>query len=549
MQSERDKKLVQDFLLKFENIKKFRQPYETQWKEVTKWVVPGKNFWEEIKDNSPEASSDIYDSTPISAVKILANGLQGFMAKRGKFFKLNMESSKALNRPIPGAVRGYLQVLEQIFNWIFARSNFYQSINETFAQGSTIGTVVIYPEEVTGEDKIIYSVIHPKEVWITENYYKIVDTTFWEKKLTARAIVKRFKDKLEEKFVKDAEKNPYKEFTVINGVFPREERDIEKIDKGNKEFASIWVLKEGGILLEESGFDSFPYIVWRWSTEHGGTYGRSPANDAMADILRGNNLKKTLLEASQEFVHPPLNVPQEKMGLLDISPRGMNPYDNSGRIITPIQTVGSYPVGIDREQDVDNTIKEHFFTNMFLMLNNSMDTERTATEVMELQAEKASVLGSITARIESELFDQIFDRTLAIAVKAGWVPPVPEEMKEFLVNDNIAVDYVGPMAQLQDRYYDMQMLDSEINRIVNLSQFFPGILDNVDQDALVDHLLNKSSLPQNLIRNKRQIAQMRAARAQQVQEQQGSENLQKQASALKDLGDTNQENVAQVMGG
>lgn len=540
-------KTAKDILVKLKQLKTFRNPYEADWKLITKFMAPGLNFWDEITTKSVTSSKDVYDTTPMSAVKTLANGLQGYMVDRGTFFKINLESYKLYNRKPTGVVRAYVQNLEMLFKLIFERSNWYDEVNVMLRNGATIGTTVVYPEEVVGENEIIFHTIHPKEVWIQENRYKKVDTVFREFKMTYRDLMDRW-DVNDPTLIKNNEKTPYGECTVVHAVFPRTDRDVEKIDNKNKKYASIWVLKDREYTLEESGFDDMPYVVWRWSTEHGGVYGRAPAHDALYDALRANVLNKTLLDVAQESAHPALNVPQEKMDSVDLSPRAMNAYADPSRIIAPIQTVGSYPIARDREEALENIIKDHFYVDMFLMLNNQSSQQKTATEVLEMQSEKATVLRPTTARIESELFDGIFDLLFALADKAGWLPPVPPEISQMLQGEKISIDYDNLIEYLSERHRESQTTDIVINKLIALSQYDPTILDNINLDNYAIHELDGSTLPADIIRTEREKRQMRSARAQAQQQQQDSENLQKQASAMKDLGDTNTENVSQMMG-
>jgi len=532
--------LAKEVLLKHNRLKEFRQPYEAEWKDITKFVLPGKNFWTEIKNSSAKSSVEIFDGTAIHAVRILANGLQGYMARKGKFFRIELDTkSKRRQEPME-----YLQNLEDLFNWIFDRSNFYDYINEVFRTGSTIGTVVSYIEPVNGE-KLRFHVCHPKDVWIAENDFHEVDTVSRELRMTSRDIVSRW-DTVPEEILKDAEKNPYNEHLVIHQTFPRTDRDVTKIDKKNKKFVSAWVLNEKKFLLDESGFDVFPYVVWRWSTEHGGTYGRGPAHDALVDVLRSNLMSKDLLNASNRYLNPPVNVPQEKMDLLDLNPGGMNPYADPSRIVVPVNTGGSYPIGRDRELAIEARIKDHFMTDMFLTLNNNVDSKRTATEVMEMQSEKAAVLEPTTARIESEQFDAMFDLVFYHATMLNWVPKPPDDVLQILSNNTVKINYTNLMGALRDRYYNLQQIDQDIARIMTLSQVDPSILDNLDLDALAEHLLKKSTFPHTAIRSKRLREAIRAQRAQAQQEQVESENLQKQASALKDMSGADPKMLQQI---
>jgi len=521
--------LAKEIVKKHSSLIKFRTPYEAEWKDITKFITPGTNFWDEIKDNKAKASSDIYDGTAISAVRVLANGLQGYMARKGKFFNLELDTY-SVRRSEP---RPYLQSVENLFNWIFDKSNFYDFVNESFRTGATIATLVAYIEPINNE-KLLFHACHPKNVYIAANDQYQVDTVSREMMMSYRDVAKRW-EITDVSFLEKAKNSPYEEIKIIHQTFPRTDRDVTKWDKKNKKYASIWVIEAEKYLLEESGFDVFPYIVWRWSTEHGGTYGRGPAHDALTDVLRSNLLSKDLLDASQYFLNPAWNVPQEKMDLLDINPGGMNPYADPSRIVSPIQTSGSYPVGKDVQASIEAKIKDHFMTDMFLMLNNSMDSKRTATEVMEMQAEKAAVMEPTTARIESEFFDQLFDLVFYHAKKLGWVEPPPEDVSQILQTSSVKINYNNLMSALRDRHYDNQMSYAEVQKLFQMAEFDQSVLDVADLKEYARELLSKSTFPHKAIRTKRQMAQIAQQRAQQQEEEMQSENLKKQAGAAKDL--------------
>jgi len=187
--------------------------------------------------------------------------------------------------------------------------------------------------------------------------------------------------------------------------------------------------------------------------------------------------------------------------------------------------------------------------DMFLMLNRYQDSNKTATEVMEMQSEKAAIMGSITARIESELFDPLFDRYFEIGMKNGWLPLPPPEAYEMLEGADLKIDYVGPMAQIQKRFYEMQSIDASLEKIFKFGQVMPEIIDVLDPTETGIRLASGSDLPQELIRDRKVIAEIQQQRAQAMQSQMQAETASKNAGALKDLGDTNQDVMKQMTGG
>lgn len=550
MDAEQNKKIYDKLMMMLSTMKNSRSNYEEGWKAITRFCSPDQDFWTTVKENSQKATTWIYDGTAQSALKLLANGLQGYLAsKQTKSFNVEIQSMKAVNhKPFSGRLRRYSQELDASFYDLIDKSNFYQACNEIFTIGGSIATVVVYVEKVPDEKAVVCLICHPNDVWIAENDVRQVDTVFRHITMTAKDIVRRWGSELDEQFMTMAREKPYGLHELYHASIPRDTRDVTKIDNLNKKYASYWILPEKTKILQESGFDSNPYVCWRWSTPNNATWGRGPAHEAMAMIIKANRMGKDIDEAANLFLYPPLNVPTETQGKLDLRPRGMNPYTDPRRTVSPIQTTGSYPIAIDREQATQQAIKDAFFTDMFLMLNNSADSKRTATEVLEMQAEKAAIMGAITSRIESELFDPLFDRFFEIASEQGWLPVPPPELYEMLDGAELKVDYVGPMAQVQRRFSNAQSIDQPMGELAKYAQIFPEILDTVDPDELAKQILDGSTINYKVIRTPQALAAIRQQRMQAIKAQEDAQNAKLNASAVKDLSQADPAKLQQMTG-
>ena len=71
--------------------------------------------------------------------------------------------------------------------------------------------------------------------------------------------------------------------------------------KTEKNYKSCYVLVEEKALLEEGGFDEFPYMVPRWQKVAGEIYGRSPSMTCLPDIKMVNQMMKTVIKAAQKL--------------------------------------------------------------------------------------------------------------------------------------------------------------------------------------------------------------------------------------------------------
>ena len=415
-------------------------------------------------------------------------------------------------------------------------SNFYDAINETFRVGGTIATAVLYADKVPNKNRIVNHIAHANDVWIAEDDSRIVDTVVRKVRMSARDIVSVWGSKVPESMRQLAKQSPLAMHDVLHMVVPRTIRDVTKIDNLNKPYASYWILASDNKLLSESGFDYNPYVTWRYSTPNSSTYGWGPSHYAMAEVLRINRMSKTMIDAAHLSVFPAMNVPAESRGRLNLEPRGMNPYVDPSRVITPIQQVGQYPIGRDREEDVREIIRQHYHVDMFLMMaQHNAYGNRTATEVLEMQSEKAAIMGAVTSRIEGELFDGLFDRYFEIGMREGWLPTPPPEAYDLLQGAEIKVDYIGPMSQIQNRFYQKQSIDVPLQRILSYAEVMPEMLDVINTTELATHMANESSLPDNVIRSRQEVIEIQGRRAQMIQQAQQAELNQANAKAAKDF--------------
>jgi hypothetical protein len=260
-------------------------------------------------------------------------------------------------------------------------------------------------------------------------------------------------------------------------------------------------------------------------------YGRGPGYDALIDTKRLNALSKDMLKQSQMAVDPPLAVPEKMRGKVKWVPRGLNYYQNPAELPMPLNPGMAFQVGLDREQHMQRIIEKHFMTDFFMMLEQAPNG-MTATEVMERQAEKAAVLGTVIGRISSEFLDPIIDLTFDIALRGKRLPPPPPEFAQAMMetNGSLEIDYLGPLAQAQKKFHVTQGAQQSIQAIAPLMQLNPQIADLVNWDQLTMELLQSYGMPQKAIVDLRDVAKLREQRAQ----QQAAAQQQAQQSQLID---------------
>lgn len=517
--------LIDELSGRFGQLKQKRMPREDNWKEIAQYVLPSREllfYSDDTKDRV--AGSLIYDSYPLYALQLLADGMFGYLvAPSIKWFATRLMDDE-LSRQ--SEVRGWLQAVDAGLYASFSRSNFYESMAQFLLDGASLGTACMYIEEDLDEDKISFSTRHPLEVYIEQNFDGEVDTVYRRFKLTARQAREKFGDeKLSVAIQQALEDAPYKEFDFIHACFPANDIDY-KVDGGFK-YVSFYFEENGEEILKEGGYNSFPYVVWRWRVDSQEVYGRSPAYDAIWDIKGLNQMAKTMIEAAQKAANPPLMIPSEMKGKVRNLPGGANYYEDPGRMIAPLVTGINYPIGMDQVQDKKEAVKQLFKVDFFLMLQNA-ERQMTATEIMERQSEKVAVLGATIGKFGTEALSRTIERAFEIETNAGRIPPAPELIQGIEMD----IDYLGPLAQAQKRLSKAQGIMRSIEAVLPLMQVNPEIGMNIDWHETTRLIFEANGMPQEAMVKKQEVQRKLAMQAQMAQAEQQRQMLESTGKAI-----------------
>lgn len=516
-----EKAQVQDILSKLEFLKNERVKWESYWKEVTQVVNIRRQFWDDDDSSGKKPATTVYDTTASESLKTFTGGLQGYAVSPAfKFFKLKMASEKLNDLPF---VRDWLEDVENAIYSEFNRSNFYKAFDEFAKDGGTTGTGFMYIEDDQAKDQIVFSCRHPKEAYIAESADGQVDTIFRRFKITVRVAVQTFGlNALHDQWQKLYKENPYARVTLLHAVYPR---GTEGPGRKEMKWASVYIDLDNQHPIDEGGFNEFPFIVWRLEKNSDEAYGRGIGMDALPEILRLNQMAKSLLQSGELHNFPPLNVPENMKGREKLVPMGKNYYNAMSGKIEPINLGGNFPYSWQEYMDQRELVKEKFHVNFFLMLQSLEKSGMTATEIMERQSEKAAVLGTIIGRLNSECLSPLIDRVYSILERRMLVPPPPPEL--LAEGGMIDIEYMGPLAQAQKRFNESQGVNATLGLIQALVQV-EG-LANQSQSQVIDVFnleelgragANSSGTPQKGVRETTEVEQMRAMRAQALQAQQ-----------------------------
>jgi hypothetical protein len=200
--------------------------------------------------------------------------------------------------------------------------------------------------------------------------------------------------------------------------------------------------------------------------------------------------------------------------------------------------VQSLPFNIEYQDRVRQVVNQHFHTDVFMMMSQlaqSGHSERMVVEqVMELQGEKAAILGTRVGNLQSEAFDPLIYRIYSIEAEAGRIPQPPDILLE-TQHGPVEVEYLGPLAQAQTRLNTVRTIQTCHTIITQLAQLNPTVIDVIDADKEAMMVLDKLGYPVECLRDPRMIQLIRQHRTQMQEQERQAEIVPKMAKAAAAL--------------
>jgi len=490
-----------------------RSTWESLWQDIADYCVPRKADITRKRSAGDNRAERLFDATAVHSAELLAASLHGMLTNAAtSWFSLRYRDPflDELDE-----AKEWLQETEEVLYTALARSNFQEQIHELYSDLVTFGTGVMMIEE-DDKDDLRFSTRHIAECYLSENDKGRVDTVYRKFKLSARAATDKFgEDKVSQKILKLSESNPYELVTLLHVVRPREERDITKSDSQNLPFMSCYLDPEAKQVLSVGGFNENPYLCPRFlKSSYEQNYGRSPSSSSISDIKMINKMSEVSIRSAQKQVDPPLMVPDDGFMLpIRTVPSGLNFYRSGTRDrIEPLNTGANNPIGIQMEEQRRQAIRQAFYVDQLIL---GAGPNMTATEVVQRTEEKMRLLGPVLGRLQAELLQPLIERCFAVLSRKKSFPEPPEVLGE----STIEIEYVSPLAKAQ-RTGDVQSLTRLFELVTPLAQIDQGVLDYMDTDGMVKHLIKTVGVPAVAVRSKEQVDALRSERQQQAAEQQ-----------------------------
>lgn len=543
---------------------KDRSTFDNHWSELAEFLMPRRTRFQVTDRNQGDRrSQSIIDSAPRFAARTLQSGMHAGLTSPARPWM-------RLTTPDPDlaevkSVKMWLDLVTQRMLTVLLRSNLYNALPTLYGDMGVFGTGAIGILE--DDDDLMRAYSYPLGSFAIGLDHRGVATTFcYDYQLTVRQLIGQFglvngnpRDVDWSRFslkVKQAWENAQYEqpVDVCWYVAPNDNYDPKALqaryrypwasvhfEYGVEDLTSFGQGSEG--TLRDSGFRNFPILVPRWDVTGNDTYGTDcPGMTALGDVKQLQLQQRQKAKAIAKAIDPPLVGPTSLMTQTVSHVPGKITYEDSRegqRGLRPIHEVrleGLQHMSMDMEE-TRQRVRRAFYEDLFLMLAQS-DSIRgaqpvTAEEIRARQEEKLIALGPVLERTNDELLDPLIDRTFAIMVDAGFIPPPPPELEGV----DLKVEYLSIMAQAQ-KLVGVVGQDRFLQSIVGLAEVFPGITNKVNPNAVVDTYAEQLGVRPDLIRTNEEADQMSAAQQQQQAQAQQAQDQQRQAAAAASLGKT-----------
>jgi hypothetical protein len=178
-------------------------------------------------------------------------------------------------------------------------------------------------------------------------------------------------------------------------------------------------------------------------------------------------------------------------------------------------------------------IKEGFFNDLFMMLEQAPNKEMTAYEVAARNQEKLQVLGPVIERVQNEKLGPDIKRIFRIMERKRLLPPLPKS----LVGVPLGIEYVGILAMAQKAAATAGM-ERFAQVAGGLQAANPSVADTWDKDEFLREYADNLFISKRIMNSEDKVMAIRAQKQQQQQQAQAAAGAQAAVEGAQTLSQT-----------
>lgn len=530
--------MIQDEEKRFKALQQEHNQYIPAYQDLSSYVNPFRGIFngDRTKIGKMMDHKKILSAHATHALRIFASGLNsGMTSKSTQWFKLTIKDKMMLQAP---GVKQWLDDLQESMYDVLNQSNIYEVFYSTYEELGQFGTGCFLVLE-DYDDVIRARSFTAGEYFLGTDSKGRPNTFGREFEMTVAQVVQEFG--LESCSTKvqayHASKQLDNRVKICHLIEPNKDRSHGKEDYLNMAYKSCYWESgnHNGQYLARRGYKNFPVVAPRWDTiTTDMVYGYGPGWHSLGAI---KELQKTRLDKllAQEKLHkPPMVQDSSVQGHANLLPGGVTKSSlntpNSG--VRPAYQINpNLESFIEAINEVKEEIDKFFFVNLFLMMANLDDRQRTAEEIATRQQEKIMMMGPALHRLDEEMLTITLELAYNIMQESGMIPEPPEDLE-------VNIEFTSILAQAQ-KAIGIQKIDSLILRAGNLAQLGrPDAWDNIDIDEAIRESAEMDGAPAKIIVDKAIVEKVRAERQKQQNQAIAMQAANSAADTTNKLGST-----------
>lgn len=542
--------LLKAIKTEYSEAKTHRAVWQDHWQQLRRWCRPTSPDFFTSQTNrlrGDRRHDEIYDSTAPWALDQFASGLSAVLTDpSSRWFGIGLQGV-----PMEELAREERLYLEDVADRIYFElslpdSGAYATLHENYMDIGCFGTAVQFQFWDRKNSHMKFRSCPLADCFLAENNTGEIDKVFYRRKLNTRQMLQEFPQLINQpKEIFDPDKD--REYELVHFVAPRRERVRGGILAVNKPWASYYFEPELPIILEESGFDYFPYNTARWTTVAGETYGRSPGMSVLADVRTLNQMQKELLVSAQLANFPPIVAEDDSILLplagnqghqLTLTPKSVLWKEQGAEFPQAINSGMQPQLTLEMMQDLRQSVQRAFFVDH--LIREKKKERQTTTEILDERGEMLRQLQPNFYRINSELHDNMIKTAHFLLERRGELPEPPQSLN----GERMDVFYFSPAAkaQLGTKAQNISAFLQDITPLVSVD---PTLLEEIDRSAMLAEYA-KAREVFRIMKSPEVREREKAAAAQQQQQQALLEAAPQAAKAAKDVADARQKDPSLI---
>ena len=481
--------------------------------------------------NKPiKKSKKIIDSITLTAVRNFASGMQsGATSAATRWFKYQMKN-KELNDI--QSVKIWCNQEEELIRRILASSNFYQSMLGIYKHLGVYGFGALSMEP-DFQTVVNFKLLPIGSYRYSKDHRGNINTVCRNFKESAENIVEKYGYENCPDNVKEAYDNQNATlFELCYFVEPNKEYNPKSPLSKHKKFISATFVAGSDKFLKLSGFDRFPFAAFEAEVNGEDVYpSNCPGIEALPDAKQLMTQVKEYSKGLKKLVSPLYKGPAsmfKNTGLVD-APGQIIPEDDNGRGISTVYEVPPDVLKLKQNNDeLKQTIKEHFYNDLFAVILNTAERGRTATEVNEIKEEKMVLLSPLLDQVHKGLravLDWVFFETVETGI-------MPEQIQA----EEMETEFVSALA-LAQKVKNISSMERFTTFVTNLAQVCdPTLVKKINADKVVDEYAEIANVNPELVKSTDEVNKYREQLQQQQQQAQQMQQIKDGTEMIKNMG-------------